>query len=132
MKIIQGSNLIVAGYVPSDAQQRTTPTGKELVEFSVKASEEDEKAVWVKCTAWSPSPLYDCAVGIRKGDFAMAAGTFTVTDYNGKQYVNMKCEYINFCGAVGAAPVSANAPAHNPPADFTDGFAEVKEDELPF
>jgi|GEM_PF-4791164 len=127
MRIAQKNFLLVAGYVPNDAQRRTTPNGKELIEFSVKASQEGEVAHWVKCTVWASFPaIFQLAQTIKKGDSVQASGTFATREYNGKPYVDMTCEFLSVCS------FRAEVSSMPTPQNIQAGFEVVEEDALPF
>lgn len=124
---------IVAGYVPKDAEVKTSQNGKTYAKFSIKAMEkpptvegERGEAVWTNCIAWHD--LARIAGNIKKGMNILAAGKIETSEYEGKTYKTLNCEYIGVPG-VSAAPQAPQAAA----SDVPEGFEELlTDDDMPF
>lgn len=95
MQIGSKGNVVVAGFVPQDAEMtfvgdKQTPKTK----FSIKASGRNvEPVVWVSVVAWGNLALV--AQSIQKGDNVMVAGTMSTWESNnGKTYTDLTADYI--------------------------------------
>ncbi len=94
MQIGSKGNVVVAGFVPKDAEmafvgEKKTPRTK----FSIKASGFNaEPVVWVNVVAWGNLALV--AQSIQKGDNIMVAGTLASREYNDKTYTDLTADYI--------------------------------------
>ena len=137
---MQDGSFMVCGFVPSDAEFKTTQTGKSMCRFSVKATEKSPvaegqrgEAVWTSCQAWHD--LARIASNIRKGDTVMAIGKIQTNEYEGKTYKNLVCEYINIMAKPNSAPaqqIIQNAQGAGIPTPESD-FEEILNDgDVPF
>jgi len=139
MVMKQGDNLRVIGYVPRDAETKTTARDKKLVSFTVKASETEvdgkKDTQWQRCTVWGGSPFYAVASTIRKGDTVRAEGIIkngSYTKLEGGEEVTIQtsdiwCDWVDVQHGRQDAPKAASAPqTHN-----TEDFYPSDED-LPF
>lgn len=131
---LQDGSFIVAGYIARDAEMKQTQTGKTYTTWSVKVGEkppttegERGEAIWTNCKAWHD--LARLAATIKKGDTVLCIGKIETSEYQGKTYKTLVCEYISI---MGAAPAQAQAaPAQN--NTVPDGYEELlTENDMPF
>ncbi len=90
--------LTISGNCGSDAELRSTPSGKELCEFSVATSNnKNETTVWVKCAFWGARGVA-LVPHIKKGSNVVATGEMSLNEHDGKTYVNMNVSSFSFGG----------------------------------
>ena len=142
MRIAAGKHVIVAGYVPRDAEVRTTQTGKSVCNFSVKSSETvnadgTRAANWLNCVAWQKA--CDVARYIQKGDIVLAAGelqerSYTSRDGEEKSVTELVCEFVMIMqNAVVTAPMFPEIQEASSNGSTPSDFEEiVTDDDLPF
>lgn len=140
MRIAAGKHVIVAGFVPRDAEVRTTANGNDVCNFSVKSSEtvnEDgtRTAHWLNCVAWRK--VCDVARYIVKGDSVLCAGelqerSYTNRDGEERKVTELICDFVQIMQPPGDVPTfAATAPsAQSAPPIVDEG--ELSDDELPF
>lgn len=132
---------IVAGYVPKDAESRTTQTGKRVCNFSVKAKETKDESgntsvVWLNCVAWSDH--HDVARYLRKGDFVLCAGEFQERSYTTREgeertVRELKCEFVMPMRPPVAAPMFPDIPQPSTSsASMLEEAEDLDDDDLPF
>ena len=122
---LQDGSFIVAGFVAKDSEMKTTQTNKTYTTFSVKVGTkpsavegERREAIWTNCKAWHDLARY--AANIKKGDTVLAIGKIETSDYQGKTYKTLNCEYINIMGKAAAPAQAATAPAEIPMSEFEE------------
>ena len=113
---LQDGSFMIAGFVAQDSEMKTSQNGKTYTRWSVKVGtrpsqnqNERGEAIWTNCIAWHDIARY--AANIKKGDTVVCIGKLETSDYNGKTYKTLNCEYINIMGKGAAAPAPAQAPA---------------------
>lgn len=138
---MQDGSFVIAGFVAQDSEMKTSQNGKTYTNWSVKVAtkpaqnpNERGEAVWTKCRAWHDLARY--AASIKKGDTVMCIGKIETSDYNGKTYKTLNCEFINIMGRGAAAPAPAQEPAtantENTAYNLSD-FEEILSDgDVPF
>lgn len=128
--ILQDGSFIICGFVARDSEMKTSQNGKTYTKWSVKAGEKPSQeqgkrgeAIWTNCIAWHD--LARLAGTIRKGDTVLAVGKIETSEYEGKTYKTLNCEYVSIMGKSAVAePVLKQAP---------EGFEEILDDsECPF
>lgn len=135
-----GKYAVVAGYVPRDAELRTTQNGHNVCNFSVKAAEITDESgqkviTWMNCVAWRD--VCDVARYFRKGDNVLCAGEMTTRSYtaqNGEQrtVTELVCEFAVSCKP---SPITPMFPEVAPKTETGTAIAELEEvldDDLPF
>ena len=131
---LQDGSFIVAGYIARDAEMKQTQTGKTYTTWSVKVGEkppttegERGEAIWTNCKAWHD--LARLAATIKKGDTVLCIGKIETSDYQGKTYKTLVCEYINVMGVAPAQAPAASSQNNTVP----DGYEELlTENDMPF
>ena len=122
---------IVAGTATRDAEFKTVGgKGTPRAAFSLAINSFGEPAAYASCKVFGRLANY--ARGIRKGDSVCAAGVIESREYNGKEYKDLNCQWLNFVGQ--GTPAAAPPP---PPelsgeamrALYSDGDSD---DDLPF
>ena len=139
MYIKQGNTVFAAGYVPKDAEVRTTQTGKDVCHFSVKATEKTDEngqktIVWMNCVAWRKA----CSVAryFTKGDIVFCAGelktrSYTARDGEQRTVSELECEFVASMTPPAMAPMFPSTPM--PQSAALDDMEEVvSDDDLPF
>lgn len=117
---------ILCGYVARDAEVRITPNGKNVANFSIKASGGGEEvARWIKCIAWGG--MATKASQIVKGDTVLAIGRMANRKWTGNDGQERTSEELT-CDFILVEPKDA-APAYIPPVGT--GLKAIEED-LPF
>lgn len=134
---LQDGSFIVAGFVARDAEMKQTQNGKTFTTWGIKVGEkpptvegEHGEAIWTNCKAWHDLARY--AGNIKRGDSVLAIGKIEKSEYQGKTYKTLVCEFINI---MGKAPAVAPAPsqAQSQENKIPEGFEELCEsDEMPF
>jgi len=143
MRIVAGKNAIVAGDVPRDAEVRTTATGKDVCNFSIKASETEnadgtKTANWLNCVAWRKA--CDVARYIVKGDSVLCAGelqerSYTTRDGDEKKVTELVCDYVMVMQPPGDVPLFVSAgttPTQQSATTAGMEECELDDDDLPF
>lgn len=129
---LQDGNIIICGYVARDAELKSTQTGKSLCRWSVKVGEkqngEQKEAIWVNCQAWHGTAR--AASAIKKGDTVLAVGKLDISEYEGKTYKNLVCEFVSIMKDV-PAPQSGEPYIAN--TNDLSAYEEILGDgETPF
>lgn len=121
---LQDGSFMIAGFVAQDSEMKTSQNGKTYTNWSVKVAtkpsqnpNERGEAVWTNCRAWHDLARY--AANIKKGDTVMCIGKIETSDYNGKTYKTLNCEYVSIMGKGAAAP----APSQEPTTANTDNMS---------
>lgn len=145
MRIVAGKHAVVAGYVPRDAEVRTTQTGKSVCNFSVKSSETvnadgTRTANWLNCVAWQKA--CDVARYIQKGDTVLVAGelqerSYTTRDGDDRSVTELVCEFVMIMQSNAVAPMFPVVPDGSQSTSFAPpSLGELEEvvtdDDLPF
>ena len=138
MLIRSGKYAVVAGYIPRDAEVRTTPNGHDVCNFSIKATEStdengEKKIVWLNCVAWRKA--CDVARYFAKGDTALCAGeltqrSYTTRDGESRTVTELVCEFVLPMQAAAMAPMFPDVVPQN--QAFPDFEEVVSDDDLPF
>lgn len=135
---MQDGSFIIAGFIAQDSEMKTSQNGKTYTRWSVKVGtkpsqnpNECGEAIWTNCIAWHDLARY--AANIKKGDTVVCIGKIETSDYNGKTYKTLNCEYINIMGK-GAAVVQTQEPAAaNAETMNLSEFEEILSDgDVPF
>lgn len=142
MIIKTSTGAMVAGALARDPEIKETRTGNQFLSMSVKAhSVKDDSGKWnsvfVECCIWRDLDRWDGL--LHKGDFVVAFGRELKShESNGKTYWNLDADGVVVGGLVNARWVQMAidlmqpvAPAGEPAAAATDGFAE-EEGPTPF
>lgn len=100
---LQDGSFIIAGYVAKDAEMKTSQNNKTYTKWGVKVGEKPSKvqgergeAIWTNCIAWHDAARY--ASQIKKGDSVLAVGRIETSEYEGKTYKTLNCEFISIMG----------------------------------
>ena len=135
---LQDGSFIVAGFVARDAEMKQTQNGKTYTTWGIKVGEkpptvegEHGEAIWTNCKAWHDLARF--AGTIKKGDSVLAIGKIETSEYQGKTYKTLVCEFINIMGK--ALWTAASAPSQSQSQDnkIPEGFEELCEsDDMPF
>lgn len=128
MQIGSKGNVVVAGFVPKDAEMTFVGEKKRpRTKFSIKASGFNvEPVVWVSVVAWGDLALI--AQSIRKGDNVMVAGTLSTWESNsGNTYTDLTADYICLAPHVPDSYV----PEESSPDSSVPPMPEIDED-MPF
>ncbi len=136
---LQDGSFIIAGFVAQDSEMKTSQNGKTYTRWSVKVGtkpsqnpNERGEAIWTNCIAWHDLARY--AANIRKGDNVLCVGRLETSDYNGKTYKTLNCEYISIIGK--GAPSQqelATANTDNMAYSNLSEFEEILSDgDVPF
>lgn len=125
---LQDGSIMVCGYVARDAELKTTQTGKSLCRWSISAGTrqkgEEKETIWVNCQAWHD--VAKAASQIKKGDTVLAVGRLDISEYEGKTYKNLVCEFVSIMRGTLAESVAASN-------DFVDlSEFEALGDDVPF
>lgn len=129
----QDGSYIVCGFVPQDAVLHQTKTGKTFATWSVKAGEKDGNPMWVNCKAWGGLSL--TAGDIHKGDSVLAVGRIEESEWQGKQYKNLVCEFVSIARSEmpQSVPTQAQTQAQTPPPiPHYDSVAPPELDDIIF
>lgn len=97
---LQDGSFIIAGFVAKDAEMKTSQNNKTYTKWGVKVGEkpsqvqgERGEAIWTNCIAWHDTARY--AAQIKKGDSVLAVGRIETSEYEGKTYKTLNCEFIS-------------------------------------
>lgn len=131
--ILQDGSFIICGFAAQDSEMKTSQNGKTYTKWSVKVGDKPSQeqgrrgeAIWTNCIAWHD--LARLAGTIRKGDTVLAAGKLESSEYNGKTYKTLNCEYLNIMAKT-AVPRQNSAPMQTP---VPEGFDELLDGDVPF
>lgn len=134
---LQDGSVIICGFVARDSEMKTSQNGKTYTKWSVKVGEkssqnqgERSEAIWADCIAWHD--IARLAGTIRKGDSVLAVGKIEISEYEGKTYKTLNCEFVSIMAKAvrnqGGNAVSANANQGSALSDFED----IIGDDAPF
>lgn len=133
---------MIAGFVAQDSEMKTSQNGKTYTNWSVKVAtkpaqnpNERGEAIWTNCRAWHNLARY--AANIKKGDTVFCIGKTETSEYNGKTYKTLNCEYVSIMGKGAAAPAPSQEPAtantENMAYSNLSDFEEILSDgDVPF
>lgn len=131
--ILQDGSFIICGFAAQDSEMKTSQNGKTYTKWSVKVGDKPSQeqgrrgeAIWTNCIAWHD--IARTASAIRKGDTVLAAGKLESSEYNGKTYKTLNCEYLNIMAKT-AVPQQDSAPMQTP---VPEGFDELLDGDVPF
>ena len=95
---LQDGSVIICGFVARDSEMKTSQNGKTYTKWSAKVGEkssqnqgERSEAIWANCIAWHD--IARLAGTIRKGDSVLAVGKIEISEYEGKTYKTLNCEW---------------------------------------
>lgn len=133
---LQDGSFIICGFVARDSEMKTSQNGKTYTKWSVKVGEkppavegERGEAIWTNCIAWHD--MARLAGTIRKGDTVFAVGKIETSEYEGKTYKTLNCEYLSIMERSAASP--QNTQSAQASSQVPDGFEELIDDgEVPF
>ena len=123
------------GRIGRDAEHRTTPSGKDVVNFSLAVDERrggEKSTLWVSCGMWGERGQ-KLAQYLRKGAVVSVAGPVRVESYTSKsgEAASKLCCTVNELSLHGGnrddQPKAAPKPAPKPAAQ-----AEPFDDDIPF
>lgn len=80
------SKTIILGHAGRDAEQRFTPAGKAVTQFSVAVNVgygENKKTQWFDVTCWEKLAEV-CAKYVKKGSLVLCEGQVELNEYQGK------------------------------------------------
>jgi len=143
--------LMIIGNVCADPEQRTTPNGKTVTNFTVAVSRkgDKDKTDFFRCAAWGKTGEV-CGQYLGKGKKVCVIGEVSARAYTDKQGEAKASLEVLVAEVEFLSPRSEEAPkvpagyaVVNPPppgyvgtvlqADFVDGeFTEINDGDLPF
>ena len=128
-----GNGVMVAGTATKDAEFKTIgEKNTPLTSFSLAVNKYGDPAVYVNCKAFGERAA-NYARGIKKGDLVCALGHVESREYEGKEYKDLNCQWLNFIGISSAgATASAAPPPVNDDALQQLYGEEIDDDDLPF
>lgn len=94
----------------------------------------DTTTIFANCKAFGK--MADLAAGIQKGDSVLVVGKTKSSEYNGKTYTDLLCDWIGFADMglalqhASASGFSESKPVYGQQAELRDYNAD--EDDLPF
>ena len=126
---------LVVGTACRDAEVKLFSDGeKRVCKVSVAAGKrQNTETIFARLNAWNrKSPMLSNA---KKGDAVLAIGGMKTSEYNGKTYIDIDCEFAQIAGASGsidrlAAAVNANFPTNVSAEDFEE--LDGEDEDLPF
>lgn len=135
---LQDGSFIISGFVARDSEMKTSQNGKTYTKWGVKVGEkpsqvqgERGEAIWTNCIAWHDLARY--AGNIKKGDSVLCIGKIETSDYEGKTYKTLNCEYISIMGKASetSAPetTATSQPENNPLAEYEE---ILSDGDVPF
>ena len=142
MVIKAGKYALVAGYVPRDAEVRTTQNGNNVCNFSVKASETTDETGqktinWLNCMAWRKA--CDVARYFTKGDSVLCAGELKQRSYTSREgelrtVTELECDFVMSMDPPAMTPMFPENVVSQPKTaqQFGDLEEVVDDDDLPF
>ena len=133
------NNCSFIGRLGKDPEMRYTPNGKAVVSFSLAVNRDGKKDVsdWIDFIAWEKTAEV-IAQYCHKGDLIGVTGALqhrSWEDKEGKKHSahEVRVIRIDFCGGGKKSDTAAAAHVAAIPADDSDGFVPVGDDEeLPF
>lgn len=131
---LQDGSFIICGFVAKDSEMKTSQNGKTYTKWSVKVGEKPSQeqgkrgeAIWTNCIAWHD--LARLSGTIRKGDTVLAVGKLESSEYEGKIYKTLNCEYISIMAKSGGS----SAPAAQSDNGILADYEEILSDgDIPF
>ena len=129
--------LCMTGHVGSDAEVRSTATGKQITSFNVAMTSgwgDNKKTTWLRCAMWGDRGT-KIAPHILKGGLVGITGEFSTNEWDKNGVTQTSCEVnvqdVTLLGSpdrakYDKAPAQAAAPAAAP------AVVEDFEDDIPF
>ena len=137
---LQDGSFIVAGFVAKDSEMKTSQNNKTYTKWSIKVGEkppqvqgERGEAIWTNCIAWHDMARY--ASNIKKGDSVLCIGKIETSEYEGKAYKTLNCEFISIMGKGSAPAPVQQQPQNNGSMSYGNlsEFEEILSDgDVPF
>lgn len=134
---LQDGNFMIAGFVAKDSEMKTSQNGKTYTKWSVKVAvkpsqNEGERgeAVWTNCIAWHDQAR--AASAIKKGDTVFCIGKLETSEYEGKIYKTLNCEYLNIMGKATTPAVHQEAAANANYGNLSEFEEILSDDDVPF
>lgn len=133
---LQDGSFIISGFVAKDSEMKTSQNGKTYTKWSVKVGDKPSEkeggrgeAIWTNCIAWHD--IARLAGTIRKGDSVLAVGKLETSEYEGKTYKTLNCEYLSIMAKSAESP--QNTQSAQASSQVPAGFEELIDDgDVPF
>lgn len=133
---LQDGSFMIAGYVARDAEMKTSQNGKTFTKWSVAVGKkpsqnqpDKSESIWTNCIAWHDQAR--AAGGIKKGDAVFCIGRIEISEYEGKTYKTLNCEYVSIMGKSSASVPTAHEPAYASDNLLAE-YEEIGNGDLPF
>lgn len=126
-------NITIAGRLGSDAKLAQTQSGDSVCNFNVAVDYRNgrEKATnWYRCSLWGKR-ADALAPYLLKGVSVTVAGEFGLTEYDGKQQLNVRASEIALQGGRGDSQRTPDG-SQGAPAQTKGAFADELDDSIPF
>jgi single-strand DNA-binding protein len=138
------SQTIVVGYVGRDPEQRFTPSGQSVTNFSIattrswtdQAGEKQEKTTWFKVTTWGK--LADlCAQYLSKGRMVLVEGEIDASSWvdkegNARATLELTAKNVRFLGGNGGSEDGEKPAAKPKPQPKPQAAQDFEEEDIPF
>jgi len=136
------SKTIIVGHIGRDPEQRFTPSGKSVVNFSVATNrswtdqdgQRQEKTTWFKATAWGKLGEL-CAQYLTKGRLVLVEGeidasAWTAQDGTARATLELNANNVRFLGSNGESHALDEKPVTKAkPQALPDSF---EDEDIPF
>ena len=124
------NNVSIMGRITKDTELKTTPTGRNVVQFTVAVDRGKDATDFIPCVAWEKTAEFIHAY-FGRGNMIAIEGRIQTREWEKDGHKNKAVEVVAerayFCGR---EQTSYNA---EPPKQEAKPFAEVAEDiDLPF
>ena len=123
----------ISGRAGSDAQLRSTSNGDSILSVNVAVDQrngkDDKTTNWYRCSIWGKR-AQTLAPYIMKGTRVFVCGELSMSEYEGKQQLNVRVNDIEFFNDK-AEPAQERKPTAHDKAK-ANGYQPDLEDDVPF
>ena len=114
------------GNLGKDAETKTMQDGMLQIRFNVAVNQgRDKDPLWVGCAYYrEASQGAALAQYLKKGKSVLVEGLPSLSEYQGKTYINCRAQFIELLGGAekAAAPAVPKAKPAAPAEDYNDGL----------
>jgi len=112
------------GNLGRDAETKTMQDGSLQIRFSVGVSQgRDKETLWIGCAYYREAGQGAAlAQYLKKGKSVLVEGLPSLSEHQGKTYINCRAQFIELLGGAEKAAPAVPKPAAKPVDDYNDGL----------
>lgn len=123
---------VVTGNLGRDAELKATQGGDMLLSFNVASNAKvggEDVTTWVRCTIWGKR-AESLGQYLSKGTKVAVAGSLSTREYEGKTYIEMRVDQLDFMGGGKREESETRAPRGS--SRSSSRRQENDGDDIPF